>query len=50
MDVAGHTVRNVDGANQTLVSVPVSDLAAGIYLVQVQTATGTVTKKIVINK
>jgi len=50
MDVAGHIVRSTAGAGQTLVSVPVNDLAAGIYLVQVQTAMGTVTKKIVINK
>ncbi len=50
MDVAGHVVRSTTGAGQTLVSMPVNDLAAGIYVVQVQTATGTVTKKIVINK
>ena len=48
MDIQGRMLHTIDAANQSSVTIPVNDLAAGIYLVRVQTATGAVTKKIVI--
>ena len=50
MDVAGHVVHTATTANQSLVSVPIADLATGVYMVQVQTAIGTVTKKLVVTR
>ncbi len=48
MDMQGRMLHAVDPAHQSIVTFPVNDLAAGIYLVRVQTETVAVTKKIVI--
>ena len=50
MDVQGRTVKILDAGKQTVITVPVSDLAAGVYFLEAETATGTITKKIVITK
>ncbi len=50
-DVSGREVRTVTGMdNRQLVSIPVVDLAAGVYLVQLKSYDAVVTKKIVVAK
>jgi hypothetical protein len=49
-DVQGREVKRLNAGNSHFVTVPVSDFAAGIYLVQLQTEQELITKKIVITK
>lgn len=47
-DMQGRTFKTVTPAKNTLVTIPVSDLSAGIYIIAVQTETGVTTNKVVI--
>ena len=47
VDMAGREVANIT-PSKTLISVPTNELAAGMYFVQLHTATGMLTKKITI--
>ena len=50
-DMQGREIFKMKPDNsQTVISIPVGSYAAGMYLVQMQTATGVVTKKIVVTK
>jgi hypothetical protein len=49
-DMQGRAVKSIEGNNQMHIVLSVADLAAGNYIVQVQTNEGVVTKKIVISK
>jgi len=50
-DIEGREIMKMNpDNNQSIISIPVSSFAAGIYLVQLQTGTEFVTKKIVITK
>lgn len=47
-DMQGRTLKTITPANKTLVTIHVSDLSAGIYILSVQTERGVTTKKVVI--
>jgi hypothetical protein len=48
-DLQGRTLTSITPAiTTTIVTIPVNELSEGMYLVQVQTAQGIVTKKIVV--
>jgi len=50
-DVEGREVLHFTPANgQSLIAIPVNDLATGIYFVQLQTADGVITRKLLITK
>jgi len=50
VDINGREVRKIDGAGQSALSVPVAELATGVYFVQLQSGSDVATKKIVIAK
>jgi len=50
LDIAGRIITEIPTANSAIVSVPVADYAPGIYLVQINTATGVINKKISVIK
>lgn len=50
IDVAGRKVTQQPGNNASLITVPVNNLSSGIYMLQIQTSTGILTRKIVIGK
>ena len=49
LDIAGHEVRVVTPTS-SFITIPVSDLANGMYVVELQTAQGTIAKKVLISK
>ena len=51
MDMQGRVIKTLQPApNHTLIAIPVSEFAAGVYFVEAQTTTGIITKKVVISK
>lgn len=48
IDLQGRTIFTKDGNNANLVTIPVSGITAGTYLLNVNTAKGAITKKVII--
>lgn len=48
IDLQGRTILTKEGNNANLVTIPVSEITAGTYLVNVVTAKGSITKKVII--
>jgi hypothetical protein len=49
LDMQGKKVYGADVSNQTVITIPVNSLAAGVYFVQVATDAGMLNKKITVS-